>query len=119
MSIKKHLSGIGIVPQALVDGYVRYLRLEKSVTENTLDAYLNDLQKLLNYYADEGIDFRRVSLEQLSCFSALLRETGVSSLFMRRKGFFHSLQRICNATALAAMPRAVKTIIGTEQVLTT
>ena len=48
-----------------------------------------------------------------------LRETGVSSLFMRRKGFFHSLQRICNATALAAMPRAVKTIIGTEQVLTT
>ena len=61
MSIKKHLSGIGIVPQALVDGYVRYLRLEKSVTENTLDAYLNDLQKLLNYYADEGIDFRRVS----------------------------------------------------------
>ena len=61
MSIKKHLSGIGIVPQTLLDGYVRYLRLEKSVTENTLDAYLNDLQKLLNYYADEGIDFRRVS----------------------------------------------------------
>lgn len=84
MSVKKHLSGIGIVPQPLLDGYVRYLRLEKSVTENTLDAYLNDLQKLLNYYADEGIDFRTVSLEQLSCFSALLREMGVSATTQKR-----------------------------------
>lgn len=84
MSKKKTLSGIGVVPQALLDGYVRYLRLEKGVTDNTLDAYLNDLQKLLNYYGDEGIDYRNVTLEQLSQFSAQLREVGISATSQKR-----------------------------------
>lgn len=84
MSKKKTLSGIGVVPQVLIDGYVRYLRLEKGVTDNTLDAYLNDLQKLLNYYGDEGIDYRCVTLEQLSHFSAQLREVGISPTSQKR-----------------------------------
>ena len=84
MSKKKTLSGIGVVPQVLIDGYVRYLRLEKGVADNTLDAYLNDLQKLLNYYGDDGIDFRNVTLEQLSHFSAQLRELGISATSQKR-----------------------------------
>ena len=75
MSIKKHLSGIGIVPQALLDGYVRYLRLEKSVTENTLDAYLKSPQWLSDYEADERgelpSDLLRGVLSQDELYNAL------------------------------------------------
>ncbi|MBQ5680216.1 MAG: tyrosine recombinase XerD, partial [Bacteroidaceae bacterium] len=46
-------------------------------TPNTLDAYLKDLQKLLNYYSDEGIDFRQVTLKQLDGFAKALQELGV------------------------------------------
>jgi integrase/recombinase XerD len=56
---------------------MQYLRLERSYTGNTLDAYVRDLQKLLNYYADVGIDFRHVTLEQLDRFSGMLRDLGV------------------------------------------
>ena len=56
---------------------MQYLRLERSYTGNTLDAYVRDLQKLLNYYADTGIDFRHVTLEQLDRFSGSMQELGV------------------------------------------
>ena len=56
---------------------MQYLRLERSYTGNTMDAYVRDLQKLLNYYADTGIDFRHVTLEQLDRFSGSLQEMGV------------------------------------------
>ncbi len=55
-----------------------YLRLEKSFSINTLDAYRTDLQKLLNYYSDHGIDFRTVSLEQLDHFAAWLIDKGIT-----------------------------------------
>ena len=56
---------------------MQYLRLERSYTGNTLDAYVRDLQKLLNYYADTGLDFRHVTLEQLDRFSGSMQELGV------------------------------------------
>ena len=48
-----------------------------------------------------------------------LRETGTSSLLRRRKGLFHSPQRICSTTEVTAMPTPVKVIMGIAQVLTT
>lgn len=71
------LSNTNVVGNAILRRYFQYLRLERSYTANTLDAYLKDLQKLLNYYADEGIDFRRVTLEELDRFSKALQELGV------------------------------------------
>lgn len=71
------LSNTGIVGNAILRRYMQYLRLERSYTANTLDAYIKDLQKLLNYYADEGIDFRRVTLGQLDQFSHTLQDLGV------------------------------------------
>ena len=67
----------GTIPPQILRRYMQYLRLERSYTGNTLDAYVRDLQKLLNYYADLGIDFRRVTLEQLDQFSGTLQELGV------------------------------------------
>lgn len=71
------LSNTNVVGNAILRRYFQYLRLERSYTSNTLDAYLKDLQKLLNYYADSGIDFRHVTLEQLDHFSKALQELGV------------------------------------------
>lgn len=67
----------GTISHQILRRYMQYLRLERSYTGNTLDAYVRDLQKLLNYYADLGIDFRRVTLEQLDQFSGTLQELGV------------------------------------------
>ncbi len=63
---------------ALFRRYYQYLRLERSFSENTLDAYKKDLDKLLRYYEEEGIDFRHVTLEQLHTFSATLMDLGIS-----------------------------------------
>ena len=71
------LTNTGTIDPAILRRYIQYLRLERSYTANTLDAYLKDLQKLLNYYADEGIDFRNVTLEQLDRFTCVLQSLGV------------------------------------------
>lgn len=75
--MKYELSNIGSVDRRILMRYVQYLRLEKSFTENTLDAYLKDLQKLLNYFSDEGLDFRSITLEDLNHFSATLYDVGI------------------------------------------
>ena len=71
------LTNTNVVGNAILRRSFQYRRLERSYTSNTLDAYLKDLQKLLNYYADEGIDFRNVTLEQLDKFAKALQELGV------------------------------------------
>ena len=75
--MKYELTNTGVVGNAILRRYFQYLRMERSYTPNTLDAYLKDLQKLLNYYADEGIDFRSVTLEQLDRFAKTLQEVGI------------------------------------------
>ncbi len=71
------LTNTGTIGAPILRRYIQYLRLERSYTANTLDAYLKDLQKLLNYYADEGIDFRKVTLAQLDHFACTLQSLGV------------------------------------------
>ena len=71
------LANTGTIGAPILRRYIQYLRLERSYTANTLDAYLKDLQKLLNYYADEGIDFRKVTLAQLDHFAYTLQSLGV------------------------------------------
>ena len=75
--MKYELNNVGIVDKNIIRRYIQYLRLERSYTPNTLDAYIKDLQKLLNFYADEGIDFRKVTLEQLDLFASTLRDLGI------------------------------------------
>ena len=57
--------------------FIQYLRLERAFSNNTVDAYVRDLNKLLGYYKDEGIDFRKVTLEQLETFVATLMDIGI------------------------------------------
>ena len=72
------------VPAAILRRYEQYLRLEKSFSVNTLDAYLRDLQKLINFYAQRGIDFRTVTLQQLDQFAGTLLDSGVTQKSIAR-----------------------------------
>lgn len=72
------------VPRPIVLRYIQYLRLERSYTGNTLDAYVRDLQKLINYLGDEGIDFRTITLEQLDQFAAQISDLGVAPRSLAR-----------------------------------
>ena len=82
--MKHEVNNPGIVDKNIIRRYIQYLRLERSYTDNTLDAYVCDLQKLLNYFSDEGIDFRRVTLEELDRFAASLHDLGVSARSIAR-----------------------------------
>ena len=61
----------------IVRGYVRYLKLERNMSGNTLDAYQRDLRKLLDYLDREGKEIRDVTLEDLEHFSAGLHDIGI------------------------------------------
>ena len=79
MSKKKseHPSNIGAIDPKILRRYTQYLHLARSYTSNTVDAYMKDLQKLLNYYSDMGIDFRQVTLEELDRFVGTLLDIGI------------------------------------------
>ncbi len=78
------LSNTGSVSPQIVRRYLQYLRLERSYTDNTLDAYMKDLQKLLNFLSDEGLDFRQVGIEDLDRFAVSLGESGVAARSVAR-----------------------------------
>lgn len=76
--MKYEISNCGIINKNIIRRYIMYLKLERSYSGNTLDAYLKDLQKLINYFSDQGIDYRVVTLEQLDAFAGQLRENGIT-----------------------------------------
>ncbi|MBP5348015.1 MAG: site-specific tyrosine recombinase XerD [Bacteroidaceae bacterium] len=56
----------------------QYLLLEKSLSANTLDAYVDDVTKLLRYFDDCNIDILDVTLQDLHAFSASVADLGIS-----------------------------------------
>lgn len=94
--MKTKVTNTHVVPAAILRRYGQYLQLEKSFSANTLDAYLRDLQKLLDYMEREGIDFRTVGVEQLDLFAAQLLDSGTSNKSVARilagvRSFYHFL----------------------------
>lgn len=84
------------VDKQIIIKYRQYLRLEKSLSDNTVMAYTNDLDKLLYYLEEEKINILDVSLEDLEHFSAGLRDIGISPRSQARilsgiRTFFHFL----------------------------
>lgn len=58
--------------------YVRYLKLERNHSQNTIDGYQHDLQKLIDYMSTAGKSVYNIQLEDLEEFSASLHDIGVS-----------------------------------------
>ena len=57
--------------------YLRYLRLQRSVSPNTLEAYALDLDKLLVFLGHEGKRVTDVELSDLQAFAAGLHDVGI------------------------------------------
>lgn len=65
--------------EAPLKSYHDYLKLEKALSPNTIDAYTNDLEKLLNYLTDINKNFMDVTLKDLETFMASLVDIGISA----------------------------------------
>ena len=81
----------------ILKAYLRYLRLQRGFSPNTLDAYQRDLDKLLNYLRQENRDVLEVTLEDLQHFAAGLHDIGIHARSQCRilsgvRQFFHFLQ---------------------------
>ena len=57
--------------------YLRYLKLQRGLSENTLEAYRRDVEKLLNYLTEEQKDAIDMELEDLQHFAAGLHDIGI------------------------------------------
>ena len=112
----------------IVKGYVRYLKLQRNMSGNTLDAYQRDLRKLLDYLEREQKDVREVTLEDLEHFSAGLHDIGINARSQCRilsgvRSFFRFLQldgyRDDDPTELLESPQIgdhLPEVLSTEEV---
>ena len=83
-------------PNDILSKYKVYLRLEKSLSDNTVSAYLADISKLFQFLEDEQIHPLDVTLDNLETFSANLRDLGIQPRSQARilsgiRSFYHYL----------------------------
>lgn len=64
--------------EELLSLYRDYLRLEKNMTANTVEAYTDDVGKLLRYLQGEGLPPETVTLDNLENFAAGLHDIGIT-----------------------------------------
>lgn len=65
--------------EKVIDDYQFHLTLERGLSDNTRAGYLNDIAKLTDYIADNGISVQDVDLSVLQGFVAQLYDLGISS----------------------------------------
>jgi integrase/recombinase XerD len=65
-------------PDSLIRKYHSFLKLEKSLSQNSIEAYEDDLHKWLAYLADARLDYKQAELKHLRDFLVDLQEVGIS-----------------------------------------
>lgn len=63
--------------EAVIERYRQYLKLEKAMSDNTVDAYLSDIRKLADYLRDEKIILVDARTEDIQHFLADLHDVGI------------------------------------------
>lgn len=63
----------------IVRKYKTYLRLEKGLSANTIEAYLDDLNKLFMFITDESLSIEHLTYSDLQQFIAQLSDIGISA----------------------------------------
>lgn len=82
--------------KAIIKKYQQYLKLEKSLSPNTLMAYNTDLEKLMAFLSSENIDILQTTINDLEQFIASLHDIGIHARSQARiisgiKSFFRFL----------------------------
>lgn len=82
--------------EKIIIKYRQYLTLEKSLSDNTIQAYLTDLDKLFAYLTLENIHYADITLHDLEQFVAELHDIGIHPRSQARiisgiRSFYHYL----------------------------
>lgn len=62
----------------IIHKYIRYMKLQRNYSGNTLEAYILDINKLLKFLKDNGISPEEAKLSDIQCFAASLHDIGIS-----------------------------------------
>lgn len=82
---------------AVIDAYEAYLILERGLSDNTREAYVRDVGKLVRYLETEEVTLREVTTDTLRAFAADLFDLGISPRTQARivsgiKSFFRFMK---------------------------
>lgn len=82
--------------QIMLRGFKSFLRLEKSLSANTLEAYLRDVDKLKKYAEGQDLSPSQIKAPDISAFLTIIHEIGLSATTQARiisglKSFFNYL----------------------------
>lgn len=80
----------------IISKYKSYLLLEKGLSKNTIEAYIDDLTKLLQYFETENLRLQNISLDDLQQFVTQLYDLGINARSVARvlsgvRSFFNFL----------------------------
>lgn len=62
----------------IIHKYIRYMKLQRNYSGNTLEAYILDINKLLKFLKDNGVSPEAAKLSDIQCFAASLHDIGIS-----------------------------------------
>ena len=86
--------------QSYLKGFSAYLKLERSLSKHSIDAYLNDVDKLIQFYlaTEKELNLNSITLKNLREFITWLNEIGMQSNTQARvisglKAFFTYLMQ--------------------------
>ncbi len=82
--------------QKIIERYKSYLLLEKALSLNSIEAYMDDLEKLLRYFEAEELKISDIKLDHLQQFVAQLYDLGINARSVARilsgiRSFFNFL----------------------------
>lgn len=68
-----------------LDGYAAYLRIEKGLSDNTVQAYLSDLTQFQRFLRDQGLTFSDVDCDSIDLYLNHLADRAISARSRARK----------------------------------
>ncbi|MEP7270901.1 MAG: tyrosine-type recombinase/integrase, partial [Acidobacteriota bacterium] len=94
--MRRDLSSTTFQPGQLVAEYLRYLRVEKGLSANTLSAYRTDLERFASLAETRGRDLLSLDREEIVAIIAEVRDSGVQDTSISRfistlRGFYKYL----------------------------